>query len=408
MPVNLDAWTALARAVLDEDAAALRENDGNRDAARARSEGLVRRRAEAERTRAEHKALGDAVAALEELAREEPAVEKARLELRLAEAASGVDADAAFWAEASGALEERERDAARAKALLGDLRSKRPALSAALEASEARRAQAQAAEVRAAAIREQIPRYQDIEGMDRGIADAQKARDDADRDAQTASKEEARIKRLKEDATAEREALSGAEGALGALEALLDGAQRRAASLEALRRALAAFEAGAPGLFRAQEAAGAALSEAEARAKAYRRLYNAFQRGQAGLMAAALEEGEPCPVCGATHHPQKAPLSDETPTQAQVEAAEADAARARTGAENAVSAAKVLKAERDKEWERLEADWQRCHEDDPAAGAASAPSARAAEAARAQRAQLGDLLRRKAGAGAGCGSGCGN
>jgi exonuclease SbcC len=50
-------------------------------------------------------------------------------------------------------------------------------------------------------------------------------------------------------------------------------------------------------------------------------------------MAAALEEGEPCPVCGATHHPQKAPLSDETPTQAQVEAAEADAAAARTGAE---------------------------------------------------------------------------
>jgi hypothetical protein len=58
--------------------------------------------------------------------------------------------------------------------------------------------------------------------------------------------------------------------------------------------------------------------------------------------------------------------------------------------------------------ERLEADWQRCHEDDPIAGAASAPSARAAEAAaRAQRAQLGDLLRRKAGLER-MWSGCGN
>lgn len=42
---------------------------------------------------------------------------------------------------------------------------------------------------------------------------------------------------------------------------------------------------------------------------------------QAGILAASLEADQPCPVCGSLHHPQKAVLSQQTPTQQQVEAA---------------------------------------------------------------------------------------
>lgn len=53
----------------------------------------------------------------------------------------------------------------------------------------------------------------------------------------------------------------------------------------------------------------------------YERKYRKFQNEQAGILALNLEEGEPCPVCGSRDHPQIATLSDEAPTQAEVELA---------------------------------------------------------------------------------------
>ena len=53
----------------------------------------------------------------------------------------------------------------------------------------------------------------------------------------------------------------------------------------------------------------------------YERKYRKFLNEQAGILALNLEEGEPCPVCGSREHPQIAALSDEAPTQAEVELA---------------------------------------------------------------------------------------
>lgn len=50
--------------------------------------------------------------------------------------------------------------------------------------------------------------------------------------------------------------------------------------------------------------------------------YNSrFLDAQAGILAQELEEGKPCPVCGATIHPQKAVLGDNAVTQEMVEQA---------------------------------------------------------------------------------------
>lgn len=45
----------------------------------------------------------------------------------------------------------------------------------------------------------------------------------------------------------------------------------------------------------------------------------AFYREQAGLMAHALEEGKPCPVCGSTEHPHKAQLTVDAPSEAELQ-----------------------------------------------------------------------------------------
>lgn len=50
----------------------------------------------------------------------------------------------------------------------------------------------------------------------------------------------------------------------------------------------------------------------------YLRNYRLFLSEQAGIMAADLNEGDSCPVCGSTHHPSKAHLSGKVPTQQEV------------------------------------------------------------------------------------------
>ena len=52
--------------------------------------------------------------------------------------------------------------------------------------------------------------------------------------------------------------------------------------------------------------------------------YHKFLNEQAGILALNLEDGQPCPVCGSREHPQIAALSDEAPTQAEVELAKAE------------------------------------------------------------------------------------
>ena len=47
-----------------------------------------------------------------------------------------------------------------------------------------------------------------------------------------------------------------------------------------------------------------------------------YYRSQAGLLAAALEDGKPCPVCGALTHPHKAQLTDDAVTREAMEAAD--------------------------------------------------------------------------------------
>ncbi|MDD5952271.1 MAG: SMC family ATPase [Oscillospiraceae bacterium] len=49
----------------------------------------------------------------------------------------------------------------------------------------------------------------------------------------------------------------------------------------------------------------------------YTALETAFFRSQAGLLASSLQPGMPCPVCGSTHHPQKASLPKTSPSEEQ-------------------------------------------------------------------------------------------
>lgn len=92
----------------------------------------------------------------------------------------------------------------------------------------------------------------------------------------------------------------------------------------------------------------------------YRQMNKMFMDEQAGVLASALREGTPCPVCGSLHHPAKAVLSRNAPSEKDVKDAKnkADAALARSeeksrlagSAKGNMEAAKEMLAARVPDW----------------------------------------------------------
>lgn len=110
----------------------------------------------------------------------------------------------------------------------------------------------------------------------------------------------------KERLEAERQALRTKKDALSALEA-------DRSALEKMERELA----------KAQAEYTELSQTAEARLATYTYMNRAFLDEQAGILAADLEDGQPCPVCGSLHHPSPARASENAPDEVALKAAKA-------------------------------------------------------------------------------------
>ncbi len=60
----------------------------------------------------------------------------------------------------------------------------------------------------------------------------------------------------------------------------------------------------------------------------------AFLNEQAGVLASKLEDGSACPVCGSTHHPKLAEISEDAPTEAELKKSKQAAEAAQKAAES--------------------------------------------------------------------------
>ncbi len=61
-----------------------------------------------------------------------------------------------------------------------------------------------------------------------------------------------------------------------------------------------------------------AIAKADELGEEYRCALKLYLDGQAGILAESLSEGEPCPVCGSTAHPNKAKITEGAPTEAEL------------------------------------------------------------------------------------------
>ena len=190
-----------------------------------------------------------------------------------------------------------------------------------------------------------------FDGLDSLEKKLSAARDAAALENARAEKRRAALGQLDGELTALEQslaALGGAEAENVSLEARAEQLARRETALAQLAQSLAEGQRRGQAARQAQERYLLA-DGAKERAHALRdHLERAFLNAQAGLLAEGLTDGTPCPVCGSPHHPKRAVLPAEAPTQARVDAARQSADEADHAAQEAsAAAAKAVAADRE-------------------------------------------------------------
>jgi len=119
-------------------------------------------------------------------------------------------------------------------------------------------------------------------------------------------------------------------------------ALERQASLTALQIAKREYDSLATAAVKEQETYKSAAERSSVLRGKYEQMNKAFLDERAGVLAKALLQGEPCPVCGSTEHPKPAALSEKAPTEPELNSAKKDAEMAEKATANASSTANNL------------------------------------------------------------------
>lgn len=107
------------------------------------------------------------------------------------------------------------------------------------------------------------------------------------------------------------------------LNSKLNDIKNKVQSLEELKNEIKKYKEEKEKYSLLQEKAKSALDKYNNLNDEYSMKYTAFLSEQAGIMASELKDGEPCPVCGSKNHPNRAVISENAPSAADVEKAKA-------------------------------------------------------------------------------------
>lgn len=123
----------------------------------------------------------------------------------------------------------------------------------------------------------------------------------------------------------------------------LEKTNNRIALLEALSEEIRKTVVLRDSLVKCQDELRPLISEAERLDAEYSEGYSMFLKNQAGILAAGLEENEPCPVCGSTDHPYPAVVTEDAPSAEELDAMQMKAKQARELAADKAGEAQKIK-----------------------------------------------------------------
>lgn len=219
----------------------------------------------------------------------------------------------------AGKAAEEELKAERLK--LFQLQAQELPLSAALEAAKQQQHEREKLLADIEALRSILPSYDRLEA-ERAAIKKSLAAQKLD-SARLEELEAARVKGETELAAMRREqlSLSAMDADMQRLEVQRESLAARSAAISGLEAMLKTYAAEAAALSRAQADYRAASELAALRQTQYQSIQRRFLDAQAGLLAEALEDGSPCPVCGSSSHPAPAAKTADAPTELELKSA---------------------------------------------------------------------------------------
>lgn len=233
---------------------------------------------------------------------------------------------------------------AKASAKLEELKTKRNECEKAYKSAEAQRERLDDLTRKINLINSKMPKYDELKSLENSINKRTQSFEKSNNLLKLKQQEITLLKKEIDEKSKALEEVKGADLLAQKLTVQKEEIKKKAEALKELKTEIDRCKTEQKNLKNAQSFAKSALDEYGALENEYNQIYIAFFNEQAGIIADELKDGEPCPVCGSTSHPNLARKSENAPSQADVESAQNLVKKAQEKADKARDTASALKS----------------------------------------------------------------
>lgn len=233
---------------------------------------------------------------------------------------------------------------AKASAKLEELKTKRNDCEKAYKSAEAQRDRLDDLTSKINLINSKMPKYDELKSLENSINERTQSFEKSNNLLKLKQQEITLLEKEIDEKSKALEEVKGADLLAQKLTVQKEEINKKAEALKELKTEIDRCKTEQKNLKNAQSFAKSALDEYGALENEYNQIYIAFFNEQAGIIADELKDGEPCPVCGSTSHPNLARKSENAPSQADVESAQNLVKKAQEKADKARDTASALKS----------------------------------------------------------------
>lgn len=233
---------------------------------------------------------------------------------------------------------------AKASAKFEELKTKRNECEKAYKSAEAQRERLDDLTRKINLINSKMPKYDELKSLENSINERTESFEKSNNLLKLKQQEITLLEKEIDEKSKALEEVKGADLLAQKLTVQKEEIKKKAEALKELKTEIDRCKTEQKNLKNAQSFAKSTLDEYGALENEYNQIYIAFFNEQAGIIADELKDGEPCPVCGSTSHPNLARKSENAPSQADVESAQNLVKKAQEKADKARDTASALKS----------------------------------------------------------------